>query len=264
VKTLGTDSRGNFKRFIGGQIFYLGKDHNAAQVRAAKLPQLWAAVKDRGGWTGEAKGIGLAIARGEDAITVPLSSLGTFVTAERIARLQTACPFVRFVPAEAADIVQEEQRNEAARLRQGADVREYGRAGGIGFHAALDAFTERSILLDKEPGTGQVTASALRYVRNVKILKEHHADCPMSEMTLGRVDEIIAHWAARPVVKKTGEPASVHTCREQIKVFRRFLRWAGRAELWQQPNGYAVSYTRIRRLEGEQEAKATAEQHEPC
>jgi hypothetical protein len=82
----------------------------------------------------------------------------------------------------------------------------------------------------------------------------------MSEMTLDKVDEIIAYWVSRPVVKRSGKPASVHTCREQIKIFRRFLRWASRAELWQQPNGYAISYTRLRLTENEQQARATAEQ----
>ena len=259
---LGTDSRGNFKKFIAGQTFYLGRDEDEALVRAARLKQLWAAVKDSGGWTEEAKGIGLAIARGAQEIPVPLSGLGTFSTMERIAKLQAAYPFVRFV-AEAgpsAEVVREEQQTEAARLRQEANVIEHGQAGGIGFHAALDAFVSRSVLLNKEPGTGQPTENALRVARNVKILQEHHEDFPMSAMTLGMVDGIISHWANRPVVKRSGKPAAKDTCREQIKVFRRFLGWAGDNELWQQPKGYRVKPVRIRMLEDEFAAKATAEQ----
>ena len=46
----------------------------------------------------------------------------------------------------------------------------------------------------------------------------------MSSLDLLGIDKILSYWANRPKVARTGKPASVHTCREQIKIFRRFLR----------------------------------------
>jgi hypothetical protein len=94
----------------------------------------------------------------------------------------------------------------------------------------------------------------------VKILKDHHKDFPLSELGLEKLDTMLAYWANRPIVKKTGKPGARDTCREQIKIFRRFLRWASRVGIWHQPNGYAVTPIRIRTLPAEYEAKASAEQ----
>lgn len=261
MKKLGNDARGNYKLFKAGKTFYLGTNEPEAQIRAIRLGQLWEAIKDRPDpWEGMAFEVGKAIARGETEIPVAPSSLGTFTTMERIAKLQADFPMTRFVSAAHQDMVKEEQKTEAERLRKEADIREHGSAEGLPFHTALDAFLLQSVNLDREPGTDQLSESALRVGRNVKILKLHHANSPLSALDLLGIDKILSYWANRPKVARTGKPASVHTCREQIKIFRRFLRWASRAGLWVQPNGYAVTPVRIRTLPAEHEAKATEEQ----
>jgi len=258
---LGTDSRGNYKTDVAGQRFYLGTILEEAKIRAIRLRQVWQAMKANGEeWSPLTKQIGLAVARGETEIGVDDSSMDQFSAGFNIMALQEQFPFLRFKPVgEDAPEVEEIVKSEIAGLRRRVNLLEYGQAS-IGFHAAIDQFISRKVRLDKNPGTDQVSATAMRYERNLKILKEHHSDFPMGEMTLDRIDTILAYWQNRPVVKKTGRPASAHTAREQIKLFRRFLRWACRAEIWVQPNHYSVTPVRIRTLPAEHEARATTEQ----
>jgi hypothetical protein len=72
---------------------------------------------------------------------------------ERIAHFQADFPMIRFVPAAHSETVAEEQRREAARFRREANVREHGTVEGLPFHKALDQFVEKSVKLDRIPGT---------------------------------------------------------------------------------------------------------------
>jgi hypothetical protein len=258
MRKLGQDVRGNFRCDIGQPVqrFYLGTDEREAYIRRAKLDQLWAAQKERvGKWDELSLMVGKAIAAGKPVDLPGLDSLGTFAHAQRLAELRKRFPMASFVVPE---VVADDAKEQADRLREEAEYFRNGFTHGVQFHQAMDRFKDH-IRLTKKPGTDEPTDSAVQICHYVDLQKEHIADFPMTALTLTKIDEVLAYWTNRPATKR-GNPMARDTIRDVVKIFRRFLRWAHREGVWSKPPGYEVTPLRIRLLSEEFAKKARAEQ----
>lgn len=260
MRKLGRDVRGNFRCDLGQPVqrFYLGADEKEANIRRAKLDQLWAAQKERTGeWNELSLTVGKAIAAGNPVELSNLDSQGPFAHAKRLAELQKQFPMASFVVPE---IVADDAKEYGDHLRAEAEYFRNGFKHGVQFHQAMDRFKDH-VRLTKKPGTDEPTDSALQICNYVDLQKQHIADFPMSALTLPKIDEALAYWTKRPATKR-GNPMARDTIRDIVKIFRRFLRWAHREGVWSKPVGYEVTPLRIGMLPEEFSKKARAEQIE--
>lgn len=288
IVKMASDSRGNFRRDLGWKVsesggytqqrFYVGTKRDKAEMRVSRLERLWDAVektwqqrrKDgkastpRPLWDALTIDIGLAIARGDEAITIdPVAYPG----GERLPPLAVAYFFagvaqdfggcgIHLVPSDQAEQVRQEGEQEKKEI----DVLLRRKtSGGPTLHKALDAFGEWIGQTMLEPdGSGQMTPTAVLHQRQIKQIKEHSENVPLAKLDTNAIESIIYKWENRPVSRKTKRPMAKETVRDVIKRIRKFLRWLHRnpAFEWRFPADYEPHRINIKLTAAERAAKA--------
>ncbi len=305
IMNLSRDSRGNYKRDLGWERngdgwrqhrFYLGKDRAEACIRAGRLERLWDAIERRWNrgkagrtdpvtgehvvclsddqlhrptWCAETLALGLAIARGEESVTVdpyldpllaPLAPLDKDILAE------WWCGFlqdfgglgVRLVVAGAVEDDLEKGLAERVEVldSQWQLVRTASTSKQT-LHEALDAYSEwiGQTMLAPD-GSGAVSTTGRLWQRQLRQIKAHAKDVPLRQFNLDVIDRLIAHWQGRPITQR-GKPASPETVRDVIKRIRTLIKWLHKSPTWEwrKPEDYESGRVRIRVTPEEMAAK---------
>jgi integrase len=280
-ETLGQDSEGRYRRYIGYKngnggkmiqhLFRLGRDEAAAKTANVRLEQLWECVVAR--WRrlkGEGKtdepspvwddttlAIGHAIAKGEDSLTLqPLipslagDRAGAYLEALRLVELQKDFPVIVLRLPES---VEERAVSFATPKPIPKDDREIlatlgqprqPKDSGQRLHQALDAYSAYVAEKNKSKPSGR------GQLGNIARLKAHAEDAPLSGLDADKVETWLAYWCARPNSEETERPFAEHTCRNALIHLRSFLRWLNRSSAfqWVFPAGFVFPRCRIKRL----------------
>lgn len=258
-KPAGRNARGEIKTDKGKppHRFYLGFDAKEAEIRKARLEQLWQCLERRNQkWTPFAVFLGKAIAKGQTEVVVD-EWLHESAKGLSLAHLQNAFPVIRMI---AGDEAQRDKEREAKWFEDQASFFRV-EASKHTLHQALDAFKKWVEEKYRETGSGKLKPSGKRLMNNILILKRHHEDLPLSKFGLQAIEDMEDHWQSRPTTSK-GTIAAIETAKEQIKLVRKFITWLNKSEAfdWRRPLDYTVRRMKINPTPDELAAKATPEQ----
>ncbi len=254
-RSLGMDRNGRKPKF------WLGADRGEAERRAECLELLWRQVEsdwknllneypnwletkivrkpDRPLWDELTLAVAKTVAKGGLAFPVPRNPRWSpYKYTARITGLQRRFTVVHFVPAdedlEHYEIGAEDLRIEAQKsIREGQDKLALlaGQAGGQTWHQALDAYTGH---LEKLP---DLSGWYWTQIKQVRRLKENHADLSLAQLGLNKIEEMIDFWRHRPTIKC--KVIATSTARNQIIQLNMVLKWLHRNEqfAWRKPDG---------------------------
>lgn len=291
-KILASTDRGDAKVDVGwkkngtGFIqhrFYLGGDKTEAAIRKARLVQLWEFVEARWKrdhpftptagpvWDDTTLHIAKAVAKGQTKIAVPVPTElpedmdSPIIITSWLRDLQDDLPNVQLVLEDSEfqkrgdDYWQERGKEQLESAKKTLRIKR----SSLTLHKALDQFGEwikkQKKFTDVE--TGILKPSAKKELRYIRLHKKHLDDMALDKLGGNAIDTIEDYWAGRPKSKK-GELFAIHTSRDVIKMFRRFIRWMHKAETidWRKPSDYEVRYMKIEPTQAELAARATPEQ----
>lgn len=128
------------------------------------------------------------------------------------------------------------------------------------------AFNQYQAYLQKEffrNETGHISPWGRTQVRQIKNLKRHHPDMPLSKLDATAVGELVAYWRRRPSKLNGTEPISAKAASHYLGTLMRFLTWlhASSEFDWTKPHAFSDFDRRIRRLPSDH-AKRSLEQVE--
>jgi integrase len=254
------DNRGRYRRQnLGKKVnetgqpvsatFFLGRDEKEAQRRVVLLEQVWEAVVKAAdstpAWDENTYAIALAVARGEQVISIAVPPGCDGIRAAYLADLQQLFPFLslRFDDHAAnarAQATAARWRQEGEELLNTASIIRKESSGTL--HEALDAYA--AYLTDYYAGKSNQRPQ----LRLANLLKTTHPDLPLDRLTADALDKWLALWNKRPTGKK-GTLARA-TCRNAQIALRAFVRWLSRSEAfkWEIPRGYSWPRGRIDKL----------------
>lgn len=238
--------------------FYLGRDEDKAQTASDRLERLWKQVCQRWErenefeqfptnepvWDGPTLEIADALRNGAAVARVNLPApLSAFIpespfVANWVDRLQKNITVIRIELAEP----EIEKASEATLKSEGDRLIEMGRrlqrrkAGGDTLHAAMERYKVwiqgKYVNVDRTP-----TPYCRTQERQVRFLKEHLPNEPLSSLDAQRIEEMIDLLRLRPITKWK-RPASRDFTKSCIKRFRHFLRWLNKTNEfeWKRPS----------------------------
>jgi hypothetical protein len=256
--------------------FYLGRDRAQAHIRALQLEAVWDAVckawsrdrrpeEPRPQWRPETLVIAQTVARGETAVRLdhragPDDEPDCDVDAVAwVYQLRKDFPMVTIDLEDLAA-----QQRGAAQLEQAAQqtdektikfLRQVEGAGQTLFQA-LDAFAEH-IKATCLTANKRLSQTGVLRLRQVKQIKEHARDMPLTAFNLQAIDLLLHCWRCRPLSKRTGRSMAVETVRDVLKRIREFLRWLHRnpAFAWRKPVDLEMVPVRIHLTQAELSAR---------
>jgi len=271
-ETLGTDSEGRFRRYLGykfnGQkliqhLFRLGRDEQAARLANSRLEALWNALVARWRrrkaqglpaepgplWDDFTLHLASAIAKGATHVTVrPPPGLET--PAEVVgwlAAVQVELPVIPLrLPETALSPLTEclnEERKELDRQERLNTVlsKAIGQTPkGQTLHEALDAYAKHIAKTYQGMPSNRPQQAA------IALLKKHTPDAGLDRLDADRIEELLAYWCRRPQGHNSRPLARV-TVRNTLIVFRQFLRWLDRstAFAWDMPRNFTFPRCKI-------------------
>jgi hypothetical protein len=246
-------------------------------IRSLQLEQVWEAMvkrwqRDRVGerplWTPETLAIAQAVARGENAVRInhiegveglPIT---TDVVAAWLCQLRKDFPMVR-IDLQDAEVQEQGQQRLERTAEIHAEVVRWVRqpSGGKTLYQALDAFSENirrtCLTVDK-----RVSPYGMSKLGQVKQIKEHAKDVPLSQFDLNAIEAMLHYWRNRPLGKRSGKPMSAAHVKDIIKRVREFLRWLHRNSAfdWRKPDDLESTPLRVPLTHEEKAAKVSPNQ----
>lgn len=274
------DAKGNFKRDLGKHVtgkpqrFYLGQIPEQAEQRMERLEMLWAAIEANAEspavafWTDATIQIGKSIARGENSVrlSAPLPLNGSnddYRTYVHFVDLHARrFTLISILPADVEAYRQGQEiilgvKRDVVRMGQAAfgepNILEMETAM---LHEAMDAYTEAMKKEHVDPETRKPTAYGNNSVRQMKLLKERHANVMLGQLTLGTIKAAFQYWVSRPNKKGTEKPITVRSAENYIKRWRHFLWWLHDSEQfrWKAPSDLFRLKVKVRKTAKETQA----------
>lgn len=122
-------------------------------------------------------------------------------------------------------------------------------------HEAFDAYTASIFKTENKLDATTLKPSQRKRIEYVEILKLHHSDCSLMDLTTyDAIAEMIGYWANRPEYEpgKRYKPASARHRRKELE---RFLRWLDVTSefSWEMPRGANLIKVRTVELEEDHE-----------
>ena len=87
-------------------------------------------------------------------------------------------------------------------------------------HEALNAFAKHYETIEGK----EISAATKNRIRAIGYLKDAHADCPLWQLDLPKIQGMVAYWRNRPQTKK-GKRSSANWVSDMLKGLFRFFRW---------------------------------------
>jgi hypothetical protein len=279
-------SRGDYRKELGWKAkegggyrqhaFVLGRDRAQAAIRVLQLEAVWEAVQQRWRrdrtserplWDDGTLAIAMAVAKGVRVAYVShLRSDGSEVrvppevVATWLLVLRRDFPMI--------DIQLEDQRTQLEGLqgleRAATDHEEAAKflrgTGSQTLHQALDAFAEAIGRTMLNPDDKRTSTSGLTKINQVRSIKQHAQDMPLTRFDLAAIEALLSKWASRPVGKR-GLLSKVY-CHNVIKRIREFIRWLHRSAefTWRKPTDYEVTPIRLKSTAAEKATKLSPSQ----
>jgi hypothetical protein len=251
-RTLGMDANGRKPKF------WLGADRPVAERRVERLELLWSQVEqdwstlpdeypdwlesrlitkpERPLWDELTLAAARRIAKGET--TFPLArkpSWSPYQYTMRLANSQRRFSAIQFVPDEreeeyhriGTELVHADARSEIDAAHD--TLAAVAGHAGQSLHQVFDAYI---VYLSKLPDRSGWYKTQTKQTQR---LKAHHADIPLAQFGLNKVQELIDFWRHRPTLR--GKAIAVTTARNHIIQLDMILKWLERNEefKWQRP-----------------------------
>lgn len=276
--TLARDTRGTYRRELGWKettpgeyrqhAFHLGRDRAEALIRSIRLEQVWECVVKRWQrdhmtprplWEHDSLAIALAVAKGEQQVQIETTCehpVPAHTVVAYLYQLRKDFPMIG-INLDNADVQERGQAQLEHAAEKHADIAQWirGQSSSQTLHQALDAFSEwckqTCLTVDK-----QVSPFGMTKVGQLKQIKDHVKDMPLSAFNLTEIDTMLNHWRSRPMSKK-GTPMSPAHCKDVIKRIREFIRWLHKAQSfeWRKPGDYEIMPIRIKETHEELSAR---------
>lgn len=269
-ETLGKDTRGVYRRYIGYKIgngqaavqhlFRLGRDEAQAKLANARLEQLWEGVVARWKrlradgktddpcplWNDATLAIGQAVAKGEATCSVSpppeVSALPVEMQVAWLGRLQADFPIIPLKLPDADVYIRgvngiraviEVKRELLATLKEPETTATLWQ--GLDAYAAYVAEKYK----DKPNNRPQQTA--------IGLLKRHAENFTLDKLDADKVETWLAYWCRRPLSQSSGKAMAFTTCRNVLIVLRQFVRWLNRSPqfAWSMPLAFSFPRCKI-------------------
>ncbi len=217
--------------------FNLGENVTDAQRRLTRIEELWEQIEKSSRnplWDEFSFEVAKRLAKGELQIQIaPEPSEDAHDYAQRLNLLGRRFPTVNFaaVDYEAYRQGQESlnaflQDSAAATAEDlGLDAVRVARPSDGTLHEAMDKYIDwiRREYFDQTEQ--HVNDNGMTKIRQVKTLKEHLADRPLSNIDYQAADDMFAHFRHRPISRRTKRPMKRKSCQNYIKELARFFDW---------------------------------------
>lgn len=285
---LAKDASGQYRRDLGFKPtptgdyrqhrFLLGRDRAQALIRSLALEKVWETVcvswsrnriGPRPAWDADTLAIAQAVSKGEKRVVLNHreGTEGLPIPADTVVawlyQMRQDFPEVQ-IDLEDTEV----QQRGAERLEQAAKgnerdinfIRQVSCAQTL--HEALEAFALWIATSKRDAGTDRVSQTGVLWQRQVRQIREHTPDVPLSSLDLNRIEGLINYWKNRPLSKRTGRPMARETVRDVIKRIRTFVKWLHRnpSFKWRKPEDLELGHIRIPKTHAELAARVNTTQ----
>ena len=217
--------------------FNLGENETDAQRRLTRIEELWEQIEKSSRnplWDEFTFEIAKRLAKGELQIKVaPEPNEDADDYAQRMNRLGRRYPTINFAASdyeayrsgqdELTEFVQDTAA--AAAERFGLEAVRVARPSDGTLHQAMDKYIEWIKREYFDQAEQHVNDNGMTKIRQVKTLKEHLADRPLSNIDYQAADDMFAHFRHRPISRRTKEAMKRKSCQNYIKELARFFDW---------------------------------------
>jgi hypothetical protein len=251
--------------------FCLGEIVKDAERRNARIEELWERIESRSSnllWDDLTFSMAKQLAKGEMQIVIgPEHQEDVDDYAKRISRLSQAYLSINFAPADPESFDAGKEMLEDIVADVAADLidqfgitptKRIGRPSDGTLHKAFDRFIAWIEQDYFDSAEGHVSDNGMTKIRQVRTLKDHFADRPLSAMSdFDSLDTMFAYLRKRPISKRTGKPMKRKSCQNYIGELGRFCDWLDLTSefSWQLPE----RFNRIKRKVDELEEDIASE-----
>lgn len=278
-KALNPDSTGTIwvnigaKKTKGGRTsqgkISLGTNPKDATRRLARIEDLWERIEKTSQeplWDDLTFRIARLLGKGETQIILPQEPSEDEVDyARRINLLAKRFPSINFTAADfeeyeygrqATEVFVEDSTNNAAEV-WGVDFSAAGRPSDGSLHQAMDRYIEWIKREYFDQDEQHVNDNGMTKIRQVRTLKDHLQDRPLSTLGFHGIDESFCYFRKRPLSKRTEKPMKKKSCQNYIGELGRFFDWLDLSSdfSWRLPE----RYSRIKRKVDELDSDIAAE-----